>query len=138
MDVKPALVFAAGHARGALLTIQPNGMPHASNVTYATFDDAVHVSVTDDRVKTRNVRKDPRGALHVTSQDFRSWVVLEGDVRVSDITKDADDEPAALLRRVYEAIAGPHPDWDDFNRAMIEQRRLVLSILPTRAYGQLP
>lgn len=137
MEMDRALAFAGEHSRGALLTIQPDGMPHASNILYATFDDAVHVSVTDSRVKTDNVRRDPRAALHVSSENFWNWVVLEGHVRVSGITNDPDDEPAALLRKVYETIAGPHSDWDDFNRAMIEERRLVLSVLPTRAYGQI-
>lgn len=137
MELDRALAFAGEHSKGALLTIQPDGMPHASNILYATFDNAVHVSVTDTRVKTHNVRHDPRAALHVSSEDFWNWVVLEGDVRVSGITNDPDDEPAALLRKVYETIAGPHPDWDDFNRVMIEERRLVLSVLPTRAYGQV-
>lgn len=137
MDLDRALAFAGEHSKGALLTIQANGMPHASNILYATFDDALHVSVTDARVKTHNVRRDPRAAMHVSSEDFWSWLVLEGDVRVSGITNDPGDEPAALLRKVYETIAGPHPDWDDFNRVMIEERRLVLSVLPTRAYGQI-
>lgn len=137
MDVQKALEFAAGRPKGVLLTIQADGMPHASNVLYATFDDALHVSVTDDRVKTTNVRRDPRAAMHISSEDFGNWAVLSGDARLSDITTHPDDEAAAGLRRVYETIAGPHPDWDEFDRAMISERRLVLSILPARAYGQI-
>lgn len=137
MELEQAVAFASGRSKGVLLTIQRNGMPHASNILYATFDDRFHVSVTDSRVKTGNVRHDPRAGLYVSSEDFGSWVVVEGDVHVSGITNDPDDEPAARLRRVYETIAGPHPDWDEFNRVMIDERRLVLSIQPTRAYGQM-
>lgn len=138
MDIRAALDFVADHSRGVMLTIQGSGLPHASNISYATFDGAIHVSVTDDRVKTANVRRDPRAGLHVTAPDFWRWVVLEGDARLSEVTTDPDDEAAELLRRVYETIAGTHPDWDDFNRAMIADRRLVLSVVPRRAYGQLP
>lgn len=56
---------------------------------------------------------------------------------MSGVTGDPHDEPAALLRRVYAEIAGPHPDWDDFDRAMIAERRLVLSVVPARAYGRV-
>lgn len=35
------------------------------------------------------------------------------------------------------AAGGPHPDWDEFNQAMIDDRRLVVSIHPERAYGQI-
>jgi hypothetical protein len=32
------------------------------------------------------------------------------------------------LRFVYEQVAGPHPDWDEFERDMVAQRRVALSI----------
>ena len=30
---------------------------------------------------------------------------------------------------------GEHPDWDDYDRAMIRDRRLIIEIAPARAYG---
>ncbi|HLU32382.1 MAG TPA: PPOX class F420-dependent oxidoreductase [Acidimicrobiia bacterium] len=137
MDVSRALEFARELSKGVLLTINADGTPQASNVLYAVLDDAVHVSVTDSRVKTRNVRRDPRAAMHISSDDFWSWVVLEGRVELSDVTRRPGDEAGAFLRQVYEAIAGPHPDWDDYDRAMIEDERLVLSVVVENAYGQL-
>lgn len=137
MDLDRAVAFAAESHRGVLLTIGADGRPHASNIGYATFDGAVHISVTDSRVKTANVRRDPRASLHVSSQDFWSWVVLEGEARLTEVTVDPHDEAAEMLRRVYQEIAGPHPDWDEFNQAMIDDRRLILSVVPSRAYGQL-
>lgn len=137
MDVGSALEFARERTHGVILTIGGDGRPHASNVSYATWGGAIHVSVTDDRVKTRNVERDPRAGLHVTSKEFWSWVVLEGEAVLSEVTTDPGDEAAALLRRVYETIAGPHPDWAEFDRAMIDDRRRVLSLPVTRAYGQI-
>jgi PPOX class probable F420-dependent enzyme len=137
MDVGTALEFARERTHGVILTIGGDGRPHASNVSYATWGGAVHVSITEDRVKARNVVRDPRTGMHITSRDFWSWVVLEGEAVLSGVTTDPDDEAAALLRRVYEAIAGPHPDWDEFDQAMIEDRRLVLSLPVDRAYGQV-
>jgi hypothetical protein len=29
------------------------------------------------------------------------------------------------LAALYEALAGPHPDWDDYFRAMVDDRRLL-------------
>lgn len=137
MDVESALSFAGDRHQGALLTIQRDGRPHASNIMYAIFDGAAHVSVTDTRVKTSNVRRDSRAGLYVSAHDFWNWAVLEGTARLSDVTTDPDDAAAALLRRVYEEISGPHPDWDEFNEAMISDRRLVLSVDVDNAYGQL-
>lgn len=119
-----------------LITLKSDGRPQASNVVYATFDGGVYVSVTETRAKTANLRRDPRASLHITSRDFGRWVVLEGTARLSPTTTDPADETAALLRRVYETVAGPHPDWDEFDRAMISDRRLVVSVEAERAYGQ--
>lgn len=38
-----------------------------------------------------------------------------------------------LLVDDYRLVAGEHPDWDDYRRAMKAKRRVVLRIRPTRA-----
>lgn len=138
MELQQAMGFVADRTKGVLITTKSDGRPQASNIGYATWDGAVHISVTDDRAKTKNLVRDPRGSLHVTSQDFWSWAVIEGTAEVAPVTTDAADDTAALLRRVYESIAGPHPDWDEFNEAMIAEGRTVISLHAERAYGQLP
>src|SRR5690606_16352076 len=50
-----------------LATIKRDGRPQLSNVTYR-YEPATRtfsVSITDDRAKTRNVRRDPRVSLFV-------------------------------------------------------------------------
>lgn len=138
MEIDPALEFAARYNRGVMLTLKRDGRPQASNVNYAVLDGAIHVSVTEGRAKTNNLRRDPRGALHVSSDDFWSWVVLEGNAEMSSIPARPEDDAAAFLRRVYEEAAGkPHPDWDEFDQAMISDRRLIISLRIERAYGEL-
>ena len=34
-------------------------------------------------------------------------------------------------------IAGEHPDWDEFRRGMVADRRLVATLSASRAYGML-
>ncbi|MGA7272319.1 MAG: PPOX class F420-dependent oxidoreductase [Acidimicrobiia bacterium] len=137
MQLQPALDFAADRHLGVILTINQDGRPHASNIGYAIWDGAVHISTRAHQVKIANLRRDDRAGLHVTSDDFGSWVVIEGRAALSLITTDPDDDTAALLRRTYEAIRGPHPDWDEFNQAMIDQRRLVVSLAADSAYGRI-
>ncbi|HEY0473755.1 MAG TPA: PPOX class F420-dependent oxidoreductase, partial [Kribbella sp.] len=36
---------------------------------------------------------------------------------------------------LYRAAAGEHPDWDDYRRAMVRDRRLVFSMTVDHAYG---
>ncbi len=40
-----------------------------------------------------------------------------------------------LLREVFAAAGGRHDDRDEYDRAMAEQRRVVVTIEPTRVYG---
>lgn len=137
MDLDRALQFAADRSKGVLLTIRSNGRPQASNIIYTLADGVARVSVTEDRAKTVNLRRDPRASLHVASDDFWQYVVLEADAELSPVATEPGDATTRELRDVYRAISGEHDDWDDYDRAMVEQGRLVLRLRPSHAYGML-
>jgi PPOX class probable F420-dependent enzyme len=138
MDLATALAFAADHRRSILLTLRGNGRPQSSNVMHLVSDGRILVSVTDDRAKTRNARRDPRVSLHVLGPDFWSYAVLEGDAALSPVAAAPDDDTVEALVAYYRAAAGEHPDWDEYRAAMVADRRLLLTIEPTHAYGMLP
>lgn len=122
---------------GVLVTLRSNGRPQLSNVSH-TYDPEtrlVRVSVTDTRVKVRNVRRDPRASFHVTSRDFWRWAVGDGIAELTPVATDPGDATVEELIEIYRAIAGEHPDWDDFRRAMVADRRLVLRLRVERIYG---
>jgi PPOX class probable F420-dependent enzyme len=128
---------------GVLVTIGKDGRPQLSNVRYRYTADGpdagtVRISVTDGRVKTRNLRRDPRAALHATDRAYAGWVVGEGDAGLTDVTTDPHDSAADALVALYRSIAGEHPDWDEFRAAMAAQRRLVVELPVTRVYGTPP
>lgn len=137
VELAAALDFAAGHSRGVLLTLRANGRPQASNILYALTDGTVRISVTEDRAKTANLRRDPRASLHVTSEDFWHYVVLEATAELSPLATSPGDDTCQELRDQYRKIQGEHPDWDEFDEAMVSQRRLVVRMTPDRAYGAL-
>ncbi|SFK90625.1 PPOX class probable F420-dependent enzyme [Geodermatophilus ruber] len=134
------LAFVAEHRWGVLATIRRDGRPHLSNVGYA-YDpgqQVIRVSVTDDRVKTRNLRADPRVTLHVTSQDFWTWVAVEGTAELTPVAADPHDGTVEELIAYYRGVNGEHPDWDEYRAAMVADHRLVVRFRPERTYGQLP
>lgn len=133
-DIEP---FLREHRWGVLATIRSSGAPQMSNVAYGVVDGQIWVSVTDGRAKTANVRADPRAALHVTSADFRRYGVVEGDVSLTPVSSSPDDAAVADLVRLYREVAGEHPDWSEFADAMVSDRRLVLKLDPTHAYGNI-
>jgi PPOX class probable F420-dependent enzyme len=133
------LDFLAGSHQGVLVTLKKDGRPQLSNIAYyLTAEQRVHISVTADRVKTRNVQRDPRVSMHVTSKDFWSYVVAEGDAELMPVTTDPHDATADALVEYYRAVSGEHPDWEDYRAAMVSDRRQILSFAVTHAYGQLP
>lgn len=139
MDLTKALSFARSHHQGILITLRSDGRPQSSNIAFGVGDDGiVRISVTDDRAKTRNLRRDPRASLHVNRADFYAYAVLEGDAELSAVAARPDDATVEELVEMYRALQGDHPDWNEFREAMVADRRLVVRLRPSRAYGMLP
>jgi PPOX class probable F420-dependent enzyme len=134
------LAFVAGQHRGVLATIRSDGRPQLSNLFYA-YDpeaDLVRISVTEDRAKTRNIARDPRVTLHVTSPDFWTWVAVDGTAELTPVAEDPQDATVDELVTYYRAVNGEHDDWDAYRAAMVTDRRRVVRFRPEHAYGQLP
>ncbi|SCG59196.1 PPOX class F420-dependent oxidoreductase [Micromonospora inositola] len=130
----------AGRWLGVLATIKRDGRPQLSNVVYS-FDrerGLIRVSVTDDRAKTANVRRDPRASFHVSSDDGWAYAVAEARAELTPVAERPDDATVEELIGLYRAVQGEHPDWDDFRRAMVAERRLVLRLHVERVYGMPP
>ncbi|WP_081236368.1 PPOX class F420-dependent oxidoreductase [Streptomyces viridosporus] len=122
---------------GVLVTLKRDGRPQLSNVNHAYYPDerVVRVSVTDDRAKTRNARRDPRVSYHVTTPDRWAYTVAEGTAELTAVAEDPYDETVEELIRLYRDVNGEHPDWDDYRAAMVRDRRLVLRLRVERVYG---
>jgi len=136
----PLLALLSEQHTGALVTLKRDGRPQLSNVI-ATFDPAtgvIRVSVTDDRAKTRNLRRDPRASFHVSAKDGWSYLVAEGNAELSPVAADPHDATVEELVDIYRTLSGEHPDWDEYRTAMVAERRLVLRLPVDRVYGLGP
>lgn len=134
------LALISGNSLGVLATIKSDGRPQLSNVSYH-FDPrevAVQVSITEPRAKTRNLRRDQRASLHVSSDDGWSYAVAEGDAVLTPPAAGPQDDTVEALIGLYRNIAGEHPDWDDYRRAMVDERRVLLTIPISHLYGMPP
>lgn len=137
-EVSEALTeLIAGRRLGVLATIKRDGRPQLSTVSYA-FDPAagvIRVSITDGRAKTANLRRDPRASFHVSSADGWAYAVAEARAELTPVAEHPDDPTVAELVTLYRAVQGEHPDWADYRRAMVTERRLVLRLHVERVYG---
>lgn len=138
MSLDPALLATLKATRlGVLATVKRDGRPQLSNINF-WYDEPhalVKISITDDRAKTRNIRRDPRVSLHVSSKDGWAYTVVEGTAQLSEVATAPDDEAVEELVELYRSLAGEHPDWDDYRRAMVADKRVVLRLPIDRVYG---
>lgn len=123
---------------GVLATIKKDGRPQLSPVTpfYDRSAGVIHVSITEGRAKTANLRRDPRAALEVTSADGWAWATAEGTVTLTGPSTDPDGpEVQALVDYYRAAAAGEHPDWLEYRAVMVADRRVLMTLHVDKVYG---
>src|SRR5262245_5969456 len=134
MNDQEAREFVAKRRLGTLATLMRDGRPQLSTITYYMDDDGtLKISTPRRTVKARNVQRDPRVALHIMGDNAWQFLVVEGTARW------AEENLAAELRRYYERAAGkPHPNWQEYDEAMIKENRVLLQITVDRMYPVNP
>jgi PPOX class probable F420-dependent enzyme len=122
---------------GVLATIKSDGRPQLSPVTpsYHREEGVLHVSMTEGRAKTANMRRDPRAAVEVTSPDGWAWATAEGTVTLIGPGTDPRGPEVEALVDYYRAAAGEHPDWDEYRSVMVAERRVLMVMTVDKVYG---
>src|SRR3954447_16479083 len=137
MEIAEALTFIGSRHNGVLVTQRRDGRPQLSNISYGVIDGVIKISITAGRAKYHNISRNPQTSMHVTSDDFWAYAVIDGDAELSEVATKPDDPGVEELIQLYKAIVGDHPDWDDYRRAMVDDKRVVVRLRPTHAYGML-
>jgi PPOX class probable F420-dependent enzyme len=134
------LAVISGNSLGVLATVKRDGRPQLSNVSYHfnPRTTVIEVSITEPRAKTRNLRRDPRASILVSADDGWSYAVAEGIAELSPPAADPHDDTVEGLIALYRNIAGEHPDWDDYRRAMVTDRRVLMRLPISHVYGMPP
>jgi PPOX class probable F420-dependent enzyme len=132
VDIERAREFVRANPRAVVGTYRRDGGVQLTPVVVGVDDDGrLEISTSERTAKARNVRRDPRVALCVVQDRFFGGSVqIEG--RASILSLPEAMEP---LVAYYRRLSGEHPDWDDYRRAMAEERRCLLKIEIERAVG---
>ncbi|HEX2041828.1 MAG TPA: PPOX class F420-dependent oxidoreductase [Acidimicrobiales bacterium] len=130
MDVDEARRFLRDHHRAVLATFRSDGRPQLSPVTVGVDDGGrAVISSREAAYKVRNLRRDPRASLCVINDSFFGpWAQVDGIATIVSLP-----EAMEPLVDYYRSISGEHPDWDDYRRAMEQQRRVIVRIDIQRA-----
>ena len=139
MNFEQARPFMEKNHRGAISTYQRNGAIQSSIVSSGAFQgNAAFVIVYGNSAKTRNLRRDPRCTVMTVASDWGSFVVVEGQAHLQDYRNTDAEEFRVLLREVYRSCGDKdHPDWEEYDQAMVQQDGVVVLVKPERVYGLL-
>ena len=128
--------FVSQNHQGVLAAFRRNGAAQMSIITCGPFRDGVAFTTTADRAKLNILNRNPRCSLLVSQEDWWGFVVLEGRAQVLTAGNTGAEELRLALREVYRAAAGrDHPNWEEYDRAMVVERRAVVIVVPEHIYG---
>ncbi|MBN9387245.1 MAG: PPOX class F420-dependent oxidoreductase [Chloroflexi bacterium] len=130
MNKVEALQYLKENHRGVLATVKKDGRPQLSNIGYLyDTDGLVKISTTADRFKARNIQRDPQVSMVAQGPNWYEYIVVEGTATVGP------EGQLAELRHLYEGIAGkPHPNWAEYDAAMLNDHRVIISITIEKIY----
>lgn len=133
-DVRP---FLERHHRGVISTHQPDGAAQTSIVVCGAYQgQAAFVAVYGKSRKVRNLRRDPRCSVLAVRNDWRGWVTVEGEAQLFDYTNTEAEKMRQLFRELFRACGDKdHPNWDEYDQAMRDQKAVGVLVRPQRIYG---
>jgi PPOX class probable F420-dependent enzyme len=129
MNESEAGEFLKTHRSAVIATIHNDGRPQLSNVGAVYKQDRMWVSITETRVKYRNLVRDSRASLLILGDNFWQYLVVEGKATLIHMP-----EALPMLREYYRLASGEHPNWDEYDAAMAKDRRVLAEISIDRMY----
>lgn len=137
MQFSDALDFLRQEHASVVTTIGKSGGAQSTIVRAGPYEGKMAVVVRGDTMKLRNLERDARCTVLTVQPDWRKSVTVEG---TAELHGPSDTDPEVLrllLRAAFVAAGGTHDDWDEYDRVMKEQARVVVLVTPVRVYGRV-
>ncbi len=140
MNFEDAMLFMKKNHKGMITTLRPDGSAHSSIIVCGAHEGcAAFVIVRGWSVKLKNLRANPRCAVLSVTPDWRTWVSVEGAARLFLYENTEKEHMRRMFREVYRACGdSDHPDWEEYDKAMLNQGAAAVLVKPERVYGRLP
>ncbi|HEY7204326.1 MAG TPA: TIGR03618 family F420-dependent PPOX class oxidoreductase [Methylomirabilota bacterium] len=129
--------FIHDNPQGVLTSFRRNGMPQLSIVTVYPRDGGVGISITETRLKFKNLLRDPRCSVLISHADWWSgFLVFEGK---AELTHSGNTDPETLRmarRHIYSATTRRRSrDWAEYDRIADQDKRVAMVLRPDHIYG---
>jgi PPOX class probable F420-dependent enzyme len=128
VDRDALLDFVRTRHHVILLTHRRDGVQMSPVTAGVDAAGRIVVATYPERAKVANLRRDERASVLVMSDEFNGpWVQVDARAEVLDL-------PEALepLVEYFRAVAGEHPDWDEYRAAMQQQGKSLVRLTPER------
>jgi PPOX class probable F420-dependent enzyme len=135
-------LLAAEHGLCVVSLVRPDGTVSSSVVNAGILAHPVGGAtvlgfvVSGAAYKRQRLQREPR--LTATVRVGWEWQAVEGSAELIgplDPHPSAAVDVPALLRDVFRAAGGTHPDWDEYDRVMAAEQRTAVLVTPARIYG---
>ncbi|HLQ07191.1 MAG TPA: PPOX class F420-dependent oxidoreductase [Nitrososphaerales archaeon] len=125
-----AEAFLNGVYFGKIATVRKDGSPHVTPIWYMLDEGKLIVNTTTDRVKYRNIKRDPRVSFLV--DDGYPYIMIQGKARIAT-ERDALKDIESLAIRYTGEEKGRKAARDRYWK----QPRVSIEILPERVVADL-
>ncbi len=129
--------FIHDNPQGVLTSFRRNGMPQLSIVTVYPRDGGVGISITETRMKFKNLQRDPRCAVLISHADWWSgFLVFEGHAELAHSGNTDPDALRVARRHIFSATTRRRSrDWDEYERIAAADKRVAMVLRPDHVYG---
>ena len=115
-------LLGEGKNMATIATVMPDGSPQATVVWIDTDGENVLFNTAEGRVKTNNLRRDPRVAVSVVNADNPyEQVTIRG--RVTEMIHEGADDHINALAKKYLGL-------DEYPHRQPDERRVIVKITP--------
>ena len=115
-------LLGEGKNMATIATVMPDGSPQATVVWIDTDGENVLFNTAEGRVKTNNLRRDPRVAVSVVNADNPyEQVTIRG--RVTEMIHEGADDHINALAKKYLGL-------DEYPHRQPDERRVIVKIAP--------
>jgi len=131
-----ARAFLEGPRYAVLATVNADGSPHLTEMWYELRGNDIVFNTTAERMKRRNLERDPRAAVLVsTERGGPVWAKTEY-VRVDGAVRQIADGAAARedIRRLAIRYDGPEEAERGMRDTWSKQDRVTYALTPRRVY----
>ena len=129
LDAK-TVEFLKGKHFGKIATIRKSGSPHVTPIWYMYADGRLIINTTTDRVKFRNIRRDPRVCFLV--DDGYPYVMIEGKARIA-----TERDPKKDIETLAIRYTGEERGRKSARERYWKMDRISIEIIPERVFVDL-